>query len=252
MENKKDWLDYTKGIFEIIFIICTIVFGCILTSSFKDKELKLETLKVAVSILAQNPHKNDSLREWALDVFKKYADPKPSHEVVTILKLKSLGGYITGAQDYMAHGQSSPGNEDGEAPVITDYHIDLFGDNTKELVKVIYSSGISDKSLTIEIYKDKKLISTLKGDYGIQSNYKIDDLYHDGKKEIIIWSGLWDFRLPGEDGITDKTYEGHSAPHRYIVAIYKPVRGEYCLWDIYTTKKKYEPFSEEMPERVDK
>ena len=62
MENKKDWLDYTKGIFEIIFIICTIVFGCIVTSSFKDKELKLETLKVAVSILAQNPQKNDPLR----------------------------------------------------------------------------------------------------------------------------------------------------------------------------------------------
>ena len=249
MENKKDWLDYTKGILEIIFIISTIVFGCILTSSFKDKELKLETLKVAVSILAQNPQKNDPLREWALDVFKKYANPKPPEKAVMILKEKPLGSYITGSQDYMAHGPLSPNNEDGAAPVITKHFIDLFGDNTKELVKVIYGEGVSDKFLTIEVYKDNKLVSTLKSDYGIQSNYKIDDLYHDGKKEIIIWSGLWDFRLPGEDGITDNAYEGHSAPHRYIVAIYRPLRGEYYLWDIYTTKKKYEPYCEEMPVR---
>lgn len=153
------------------------------------------------------------------------------------------------AQDYMAHGPLSTDNEDGAAPVITNYHIDLFGDQSKELVKVIYGPGVSDKSLTIEVYKDNKLISTLKGDYGIQSNYKIEDLFHDGKKEIIIWSGIWDFRMPGEDGITDKTYEGHSAPHRYIVATYKPLRGEYYLWDIYTTNKKYEPYYEEQPTR---
>lgn len=156
---------------------------------------------------------------------------------------------VLAAQDYMARLPLSPDNEDGAAPVITDYHIDLFGDKTEELVKVIYGPGVSDKALTIEVYKDNKLISTLKGDNGIQSNYKIDDLYHDGKKEIIIWSGLWDFRMPGEDGITDKTYEGHSAPHRYIVAIYRPLRGEYYLWDIYTTKKKYEPFCDEQPAR---
>ena len=153
------------------------------------------------------------------------------------------------AKDYMARLPLSSENDDGAAPVITKYHIDLFGNKKKELVKVIYGQGVSDKLLTIEVYNDNKLISTLKGEFGIQSNYKIEDIDHDGRKEIIIWSGLWDFRSPGEDGVTNKTYEGHSAPHRYVVSIYKLLRDEYYLWDIYTTKKKYEPFCEEIPAR---
>ena len=106
---------------------------------------------------------------------------------------------------------------------------------------------MTDHFLTIEVYKADKLLSTLKGEFGIQSNYKIEDIDNDGRKEVIIWSGLWDPRLPGEDGITEATYEGHSAPHRYVVATYKLIRGEYCLWDIYTTKKNYDPFCEEQP-----
>ncbi len=125
--------------------------------------------------------------------------------------------------------------------------IDLDGDGKDETIKVIWNGGVTDHFLTIEVYKDKKLISTLKGEYGIQSNYKIEDVDKDGRQEIIIWSGLWDFRLPGEEGITEETYEGHSGLHRYVVATYKLIRGEYYLWDIYTTKKKYWPFSEEQP-----
>ena len=127
--------------------------------------------------------------------------------------------------------------------------IDLYGDGKKETIKAIWGGGVSDHSLIIEVYKDKKLISTFKNEFGIQPNYKIEDLYHGGRKEIIIWSGLWDFRLPGEDGATEKTYEGHSAAHRYIVATYRPLRGEYYLWDVYTTKKKYDPFCEGIPVR---
>jgi len=125
--------------------------------------------------------------------------------------------------------------------------IDLDSDGKVETVKVIWHGGVSDHGLTIEAYKDNKLIATLKGEYGIQSNYKMEDVDSDNKKEIIIWSGLWDFRLPGEDGITENNYEGHSDPHRYVVATYKFFRGEYYLWNIYTTKKKYEPFCEEQP-----
>jgi len=130
---------------------------------------------------------------------------------------------------------------------IIDYKIDLDGDRQDELVKVIYGPGVSDKHLKIEVYKTGEMISFLEGRFGIQPNYKIEDVNNDGKKEIIIWSGLWDPRLPGEDGVTEETYEGHSAPHRYVVATYKLIRGQYQLWDIYTTKKKYEPFSKEVP-----
>ena len=125
--------------------------------------------------------------------------------------------------------------------------IDLDGDGMDETIRVIWYGGVSDHGLTIEVYKDNKLISTLKGEYGIQSNYKIEDVDSDNKKEIIIWSGLWDFRMGAEDGIAEDAYEGHSDPHRYVVATYKFIRGEYWLWDIYTTKKKYEPFCEEQP-----
>jgi hypothetical protein len=148
------------------------------------------------------------------------------------------------AQDYIVR---EPYAENRGKPVTTEYQIDLDGDKTNELIKVLYGRGISDKFLTIEVYKAGMLISTLKGEYGIQSNYKIEDIDSDGRREIIIWSGLWDFRLPGEDGITEETYEGHSGLHRYVVATYKLLRDEYYLWDIYTTKKKYLPFTEEQP-----
>jgi len=161
---------------------------------------------------------------------------------VLILLFTSPLAYAS--QDYISNDDL-----DGEvgSPTINEYKIDLDGDKKIELVKVMYSAGVSNKLLTIEVYKNGRLISTLKDKFGIQSNYKIEDIDNDGKKEIIIWSGLWDFRMPGEDGVTEKTYEGHSAPHRYVVATYKLLRGEYYLWDIYTTKKKYEPFCEEQP-----
>jgi len=128
--------------------------------------------------------------------------------------------------------------------------VDLDGDKKDETIKVTWSQGVSDHSLVIELYKDedfKELIDKLEPIAGIQPNFKIEDVDNDGGKEIIIWSGLWDFRIAGEDGVTEETYEGHSAPHRYIVATYKLLRGEYYLWDIYTTKKKYEPFCEQQP-----
>ncbi len=169
--------------------------------------------------------------------------------VVFAVTIIFFANNVFAAKDYMARLPLSPENEDGAAPVTTEYQIDLDGDKTNDLVKIMYGPGISDKFLTIEVYKDKKLISTLKGEFGIQSNYKIEDIDNDGRKEIIIWSGIWDPRLPGEEGITEETYEGHSAPHRYVVATYKLIRGVYYLWDVYTTKKKYEPFSEKIPIR---
>ncbi|MDP8260931.1 MAG: hypothetical protein P9M01_01135 [Candidatus Kappaea frigidicola] len=167
--------------------------------------------------------------------------------LLPILALLLISPLACATQDYI-----STKNLDGDGeilgnPTLHEYKIDIDNDGKEELIKVIYGGGVSDKPLTIEIYKDGKLIATLKGEFGIQSNYKIEDVDNDGKKEIIIWSGLWDFRMAGEGGVTKETYEGHSAPHRYIVVTYKLLRGEYYLWDIYTTKKKYEPFCEEQP-----
>ena len=125
--------------------------------------------------------------------------------------------------------------------------VDLDGDKKDETIKVIWGPGVSDSFLTIELYKDDSRFAVLESKYGIQPNFKVEDIEGDGKFEIIIWNGLWDPRLPGEDGITEETYEGHSSSHRYIVAIYKLIREDYVLWDIYTTKKKYEPFCEEQP-----
>lgn len=134
---------------------------------------------------------------------------------------------------------------------IDEGRIDLDGDGKDETIKVIWYGGVSDHGLKIEVYKDNKLISTLRNNLGIQANYKIEDVDKDGRKEIIIWSGMWDPRLPGEDDITEATYEGHSGLHRYVVATYKLINSslgyQYVLWDIYMTKKKYEPFCEEQP-----
>ncbi|MFH1875332.1 MAG: hypothetical protein ABH865_00385 [Candidatus Omnitrophota bacterium] len=146
------------------------------------------------------------------------------------------------ARDYLIDKGQKP-----DESTFHEYKIDLDGDKKPELIKVMYGPGVSDKYLEIEVYKAGKLISRLKGKFGIQSNYKIEDIDKDGKKEIIIWSGIWDPRLSGEDGVTEATYEGHSSPHRYIVATYKLIRDDYYLWKIYTTKKKYEPFCEEQP-----
>ena len=154
---------------------------------------------------------------------------------------------ISSSTSYAATDYLGGEGEDGAGPVTTQYQIDIDGDKSNELIEVLYGTGVSDKALTIKVYKDEELISTLKGEFGIQSNYKIEDIDADGKQEIIIWSGLWDFRLPGEGGVTEETYEGHSGAHRYVVATYKLVRGQYYTWDIYTTKEKYEPFCEEQP-----
>ena len=167
--------------------------------------------------------------------------------LILVMVVMCGAGTAFAAQDYI--GKPTPGNEDGANSVVTNYRIDVDGDGKKEDVRIIYGQGVSDKALSIEIRKGKKLLDTVKPVAGIQPNYRIADIDKDGKKEIVIWGGLWDPRTPGEDGVTEKTYEGHSSPHRYVVATYKQIRGEYYLWDVYTTKKKYEPFCEKQPVR---
>lgn len=126
--------------------------------------------------------------------------------------------------------------------------VDTDGDGKDEIIKVIWGEGVSDHSLDIELYEDEAMSELVAKftPFGIQPNFKVTDPDENGKKEIIIWGGIWDQRIAGEDGV--KVYEGHSAPHRYIAATYKLVKGKYCLWHLYTTNNKYEPFCVEQPE----
>ena len=125
--------------------------------------------------------------------------------------------------------------------------VDLDGDKKEETIKVIWGAGVSDHSLTIEIIKEGKVISTLRNEFGLQPNFRVTDADQNGKKEIILWSGVWDSRLPGDEGVTEATCEGLGDPHRNVVATYKLLSGKFRLWDIYTTNKKFMPFCEKQP-----
>ena len=132
--------------------------------------------------------------------------------------------------------------------------VDLDGNAEQDLViqKEAWG-GVSNRPFKIEILLNGNLIDSIHPyKFGIQSRYKIIDIEGDGIKEIITWSGLWDPRLPGEEGVTEETYEGHSSPHKYLFVTYKLLRGEYYPSNFYTTKKKYQPYfsweGKEFPE----
>jgi len=87
--NKKDCWDCLKIFFEILFMILVIIYGHIISTTLKTKELNLETLKIAINILSIKPKSNDDpIRNWAIDVFEKYAKPKPTEEAIKILREK--------------------------------------------------------------------------------------------------------------------------------------------------------------------
>ena len=125
--------------------------------------------------------------------------------------------------------------------------VDVDKDGNDEIIKAIWGHGVSDHSLRIELYSGNNDLIGKFEPRGIQPNFSVGDLDKDGKLEVAVWGGLWDFRFPGEEGVTEETYEGHSDRHRYVVDVYKFARGRYWLDESYTTKKKYEPFCEERP-----
>lgn len=135
------------------------------------------------------------------------------------------------------------------AEEIKEERCDLDGDGVEELIQITWQSGGSDKPIRVKAFRGDKLLQTLGPVMdGIQSNYALKDTDDDGRPELLIWSGLWDFRLPGENGLGEQEYEGHSASHRYVVATYKWMRDAFWVWGIYTTKKKYDPYPENVPE----
>lgn len=136
------------------------------------------------------------------------------------------------------------------AEEIKEERYDFDGDGVEERIRVTWQAGGSDKPIRVDVFRDEKLVQTLGPVMGgIQSNYTLKDTDDDGRPELLIWSGLWDPRLPGEDGLGEQEYEGHSGAHRYMVATYKWIRDGFQRWDLYTTKTKHNPYPESVPER---
>lgn len=126
-------------------------------------------------------------------------------------------------------------------------NVDLDGDSKNETIKVIWGTGVSDHSLTIEVYKGSKKIATLQPK-GIQPNFNVEDIDGDGKLEIVLWGAVADSKKSQDLSDESKPFEGHSSLHLFKVRIYKLGRGKYKLSKEYTSRKKYEPFCEEQPE----
>ena len=113
---------------------------------------------------------------------------------------------------------------------------DVDGDGVGEDIKVTWGQGVNDHSLTIEITRlqpEKVSLGMLGPVAGIQPNYKLEDLDADGKLEVIVWGGLWDYEIGAEPEL---------GPHRYVVAVYKLLSGGYILWEAFTTRTKYDPY----------
>lgn len=124
---------------------------------------------------------------------------------------------------------------------------DLDRDGIDEMIVGSYGKGVSDKSLSIAVQSSTLSVSTIRPPFGIQPNFEVLNTDDDKDLELVVWSGLWDFRMPGEGNVTDETYEGHSSPHRQFVFTYKLLRGEFYLWNVRTTAQKYEPWSHQIP-----
>ncbi len=127
--------------------------------------------------------------------------------------------------------------------------VDLDGDKKQEAIKVTWGQGVSDHSLSVELFKDAEMrtrIAALKPT-GIEPNFKLDDIDGDGKLEVILWGAVSDPAMSQDSSDTSKPFEGHSSPHFYEVSIYKMKEGTYKLALRFMSKKKHEPFCAEQP-----
>lgn len=145
----------------------------------------------------------------------------------------------------MAHDVISPDEADYRGQIDTGM-VDIDGDGNDETIKVIWGHGVSDHSLTIELYNEQGKLATLRPT-GIQPNFKVEDIDSDGTFEIIIWGAVSDPNMSQLIDDESKPFEGHSADHLFEVATYKLKDGKYELSDKYISKNKYEPFCREQP-----
>ena len=134
---------------------------------------------------------------------------------------------------HTAHPTFGAADEKGQ---VDEGKTDVDGDGADEDIKVTWGQGLNDHSLTIEITRtqpEKISLGALGPVAGVQPNYKLEDLDADGKIEVIVWGGLWDYEIGAEAELD---------PHRYVVAVYKLLSGGYALWEVFTTRTKYDPY----------
>ncbi len=95
---KKDCLDKTKIILEIILLIAIVWYGNVINNTLKQKELNVKMIEVAVKILTTKPTKEqDHLREWAIDILDKYSEIPLPERVKQELKTRPIAetNYLT-------------------------------------------------------------------------------------------------------------------------------------------------------------
>lgn len=91
----KWWFEELKKVFEILLILAVIWYGHVLSDSYKEKELALEYLKFSIEILNKPIGKEGQpIREWALAVFDKYADPPLTVEQKYLLTRLPAASFI--------------------------------------------------------------------------------------------------------------------------------------------------------------
>ena len=107
--HKKDCWDKSRIIFSIISsIVIPIVlgfYGYTINSTLKDREIKIQYVKIAVKILSNEPTEETSaLRNWAIDVFSEYSEVAITDTVISELRETSMpidyliddaGNYLT-------------------------------------------------------------------------------------------------------------------------------------------------------------
>lgn len=106
----QETLNKFKLIAEIILILAGVYFGNVITTSLKNKELDLQILKLAVGVIGEKPsEEQEPLRLWAIEAFEKFADPKPSSEVIEMLKKYPAKGFIMTQERVQEMWNNDPG-----------------------------------------------------------------------------------------------------------------------------------------------
>lgn len=86
-KQKKDWWDRIKIIAEVSAIIAAIIFGQIISSSIKNRELGLSYVQLATGILRSEPSEDTKhLRNWAVDIINEYSKVKLNEEAKNELR----------------------------------------------------------------------------------------------------------------------------------------------------------------------
>ena len=90
-QTEKDNWDKAKIIFQIVAIISIIIYGHIINSSLKEREMDLKIVQVAVDILRTEPNDNTViLREWAIEIVNNLSGVPLNEQVKQELLNKQL------------------------------------------------------------------------------------------------------------------------------------------------------------------